>query len=455
MLLSVYSGAYKREAAFLPELRMRNLLVEQTPADDERQILMSRPGLVVKDALQAAFDVKAVYCEPGTFGGATVALCGPKMYIGGSFVGDLTSLAQAGARFASNNGEMVFCNAGSLYRCDGTTLSQPAFPDSADVVSVAFLDEFFLAARANTGKFYWSAVGDGTSWPALNFATAESHPDNILDILTINDQFAILGESSIEFWGPNPTGDANLPFSRVDGLTYSKGVLNTGAAVYADNTLIWVGNDGIVYRRGAVPQRISDHGVEASIKDAGTAQLFTFTWAGHTLMALVLPGKTLVYDFESGKWPEFSTYGRSGWRAQCGCANGLMPVFGDSVTGNVLQLDDTTLYDVNDMVERRFTALGPSGVYDNIRLDAQAGIGQEPLGDPIIVEMSSSRDGGQTFGPFTKAFLGKRGEWRKRAVWRRCGLFDRGAVFDFRTTDPALFSLQSIRANEPLAGRST
>jgi hypothetical protein len=167
----------------------------------------------------------------------------------------------------------------------------------------------------------------------------------------------------------------------------------------------------------------------------------------------VLPGKTLVYDFESGRWPEFSTYGRSGWRAQCGCTNGLHPVFGDSVAGNVLQLDDTALYDVNDPIERRFTALGPSGTYDNVRLDAQAGIGQEPGGGPILVEMATSRDGGQTFGAYQRADLGNRGEYRKRAVWRRCGLFDRGVVFDFRTTDPSPFSLQSARANEPLAGR--
>jgi hypothetical protein len=454
MKLTFPMGTYKRDAGFLPEFHVRNLIVEKTPADEEGVILLPRPGLKVSQAFSGS-DVKAVWAEKGVFSGQTIALTGSSCYIGSTYVGALASAAAVGSRFASQATELVFCTNNTLYRTDGATLTQPSFPDGAGVVSVATLDSYFLAARANSQRFYWSAVANGNSWGGLNYASAESHPGSLLDIITINDQIALCSQEAIEFWQANPAGDPNLPFTRVDGLTLSKGVMNTGAAIYADNTLVWVGNDGIVYRRGPVPQRISDHGIEEWLKSASSAYLFSFIWVGHTILVMALPTITLFYDFATQEWGEFSTYGRTGWRAQCGCSNGNTPVFGDSAGANVLSLDDTALYDVSDTVERRFSgATAANGSINNLWLDAQGGIGSEPDGSAILVEVSYSRDGSQTWSPFVQADLGKRGEYRKRALWRRLGKLDMGGTFDFRTTDPAMFSVQSIRVNEPVSGRA-
>lgn len=453
MKLPVALSSYKRDAGFLPELRLRNLIVEKTPADDEGVILLPRPGLSVALALGTS-PVASLWAEPGVFGGDIIALAGTSLYRNTSVAGTLSTAATNHARFAATSQEMVFCDAGVLYHYDGVTLTTPTFPDNAGVNSVTVLDGYFFAVRENTQRFYWSAINDGSTWPALQYASAESHPGYLLDAIAINDQLVLIGQQSIEFWQANPTGDINLPFQRIDGLTFSKGALNTGAATYVDNTLVWVGNDGIVYRRGAVPLRISDHGIEEQISRSGTARLFSFVWAGHTILVLQLQSLTYFYDFETQEWTEASTVGYNGWRAWAGCSNGLNPVFGDSHTGNVLSLDETALYDVDSTVERRFTGLLPGQAeVNNLWLDAQGGIGSEPNGNPIIVEMSISRDGSQTFGPFIPSDLGKRGEYRKRAAWRRLGRYDMGAVFDFRTTDPAMFSVQSVRINEPLVGR--
>jgi hypothetical protein len=451
MRLPIALGSYKRDAGFLPELRLRNLFPEKTPADDEGVVLLPRPGL--KSSYTVDGNVKALWTDPGMFNGDTIALAGAKLFRGSVNRGTLSSAAALDARFAGIPGELVFCNSGVLYRFDGASLSNPSFPDGAAVAAVTVLDNYFFAVRKGTRKFYWSAVADGVTWPALNFASAESHPGNLIDIIAINDHLALIGQESIEFWQANPTGDQALPFVRIDGLTYSKGALNTGAACYVDNTLVWVGNDGIVYRRGAVPQRISDHGIEEQITQAGTATLFSFAWAGHTFLVLRLPQATYFYDFETQNWVEASTISFTGWRAQCGCFNGINPVFGDSA-GHVMSLDDTAVADVDAAIERRFTALLPNQmVVDNLWLEAQGGIGSEPTGDPILVELSISRDGSQTYSAFYPSDLGKRGEYRKRAAWRRLGRYDMGAAFDFRTTDPAPFTIQSIRVNEPLAGR--
>lgn len=451
MKLPIALGSYRRDLGFLPELRLRNLIVEKTPADDEGVVLLPRPGLKTSYSVTGS-SIVSIWTEPGVFNGDVFTLTSDGLFRGGGFVSS-TATPSKGTRFAAVPGQMVFATGGVLYRYDGTSLTTPVFPGSA-VGSVAVLDNYFFAVQRGTRQFYWSAIADATSWPALNFASAESHSGALLDIIPINDQLALICQGSVEFWQANPTGDITLPFVRIDGLTLSRGALNQGASCYVDNTLVWVGNDGIVYRRGAVPQRISDHGIEEQVAASSAAYLSSFAWTGHTFLILQLDQACYLYDFATGEWSEASSYGFAGWRAQCACFNGISPVFGDSAGPNVLVLDSAQLYDVDAAIERRFTAVLPDqAIIDNLWLEAQGGIGTEPSGNAIIVEMAVSRDGSQTWSEFLDTNLGKRGEYRKRAAWRRLGRYDMGAVFDFRCTDPAPFTIQSVRINEPLAGR--
>ena len=66
--------------------------------------------------------------------------------------------------------------------------------------TVTFLDSYFIVNRANTGRFYLSGQYDGLTWDALNFATAESNPDNLQAVVADKGYLALLGTSSIELW---------------------------------------------------------------------------------------------------------------------------------------------------------------------------------------------------------------------------------------------------------------
>jgi len=81
MQVPIPYGAYKRDAGFLPELRMRNLIVEPTEADAEKVVLLPRPGLKVSAALGTT-PIAAVYCQAGVFSGQTLALAGRTAYLG-------------------------------------------------------------------------------------------------------------------------------------------------------------------------------------------------------------------------------------------------------------------------------------------------------------------------------------------------------------------------------------
>jgi hypothetical protein len=117
----------------------------------------------------------------------------------------------------------------------------------------------FVYARKGSGRFYWSALDDGRTIDGLDFANAESEPDELLDIAKMGDLFAMLGANSVETWMLN--GDPDLPWTRVSQRTFGRGIFNPGAkAEIPDaNTVYFISSDGMVCKMaGDAPQRVSD-----------------------------------------------------------------------------------------------------------------------------------------------------------------------------------------------------
>jgi hypothetical protein len=135
-------------------------------------------------------------------------------------------------------------------------------PDGLGAQSVASLASHVLVSVANSGRFYWIEPGDVTIDP-LNFATAESQPDNIVDMLSVGDTVWMMGEGSTEAW--YATGQAVAPFAPTQGRVYARGVVQ-GTAVRIKDQVILVGSDGVVYSIGGGVQRISHHGIEERIR---------------------------------------------------------------------------------------------------------------------------------------------------------------------------------------------
>lgn len=135
-------------------------------------------------------------------------------------------------------------------------------PDGVGAQSCASLAGFILVSVAQSDRFYWLEPGEVVI-DALNFATAESQPDNIIDMLSVGDNVWMLGDGSTEVW--YATGVAATPFAPTQGRTYARGVIE-GTAVRVKDQVILVGTDGIVYAIGGGVQRISHHGIEEKIR---------------------------------------------------------------------------------------------------------------------------------------------------------------------------------------------
>lgn len=136
--------------------------------------------------------------------------------------------------------------------------------------AITNLSGYVLVAVAGTSKFYWINPGETIIDP-LNFASKESNPDNISQMVTVGDQALILGDGSTENW--YATGDFSAPFAPVEGRVYKRGAL-AGTAVVVGDSVFLVGDDlkvySIGYSGGDTSQygvhRVSTHGIEERIR---------------------------------------------------------------------------------------------------------------------------------------------------------------------------------------------
>ena len=449
------TGAYVRNNGNLPPFTLVNMFMEQTPSAEAGVVLLSRNGLELSSTAGAG-PVTGIFSQPGTLGGDVFRVSGGILYRNTALIGAIAGTGPVS--WAASATEVLVTAGGSLYSYNGTNLVAVTFPDTANVRAVTFLSGHFIAVRDGTQKFYWSAQLNGRSWDALDFASAESEPDSLLDAVAMRGNLYLLGQSSIEPW--YYTGTLDLPFSLIQQRLFPKGAHSTGCAVEMDNALMWVGSDSIVYRSGDVPERLSDHGIEEQIAASATASAFGFVYEGHSFFCVRLDELTYAIDFASGQWCELQSHQRTNFAGRCSTMVGDTVLFGDDATGKAWTFG-SSYSDDGEELKREFTAAFPlkggTAPVDNITVDANSGRTEllSGQGSEPVIEMAASRNAGATWGTFRPAELGAQGKYRARTRWNRVGQFDApGAMFKFRVTDPVGLRVSGVAINEPGGGRS-
>lgn len=441
MKLPYGTSAYQRVRGNLPSLELVNMFVEQS--NSQGVILQSRKALLqVADV--GSGPVRATLAEDGVFSGDRFTLSGTSFYRGTTLLG--TVAGDGVASIAANETEVLICAGAGIYSYNGTAFAAVTFPDSADVTAIAYNAGYFFALRSGTGQWYFSAVEDGRTWDALDFATAENEPDQLLDLVFLDGVLILAGTNSIEFWGA--TGDADLPYSPIQQRVFEQGIIATGCIAVVDNTFYWIGRDKITYRNGDVPQAIADDGIVEKAADSDTFRLYVLEDERHKFLCQRHDANTMVYDVTTQQWCEFKSYGRDNFRATGG--------FGDDETGKIWSFSG---YDEGP-IERLFMAgsvLEQAVQIDNLRMVCEVGTTPNLTGDYAepVIEMAYSDDAGNTFSEFEAESIGQQGQYRQRVEWRALGMFDDpGVLFKFRITDPVSFRVSGVGVNEATGGRS-
>ena len=362
---------------------------------------------------------------------------------------DLGFIQGRGLVKLAQNGDQVMIVSGpgenDSYIATTTTLTQITDIDFLGASDVDFIDGYFVVSRPDTNEFYISALYDGLTWDPLDFARAEGQPDNIVGVVVDHREIWLMGEETIEVWFNS--GDADFPFERASGTFIQRGLASRDSIAQIDNTLFWVGNDGIVYRaNGYSPQRVSTHAIEEKIVETiGTSDLISFGYSqkGHAQYVLKKPNKfTFVYDVATGLWHERCSCQRADYKVSTFEQTFDRLLTGDDTTGNIyfFDLDKAGREDdgivVSTMAAPPLFANEERASLNALVVDFERGVGLTTgQGSDPVVMLRYSDDAGLTWSNEKWRSLGKIGEYKRRARWNRLGQF-RQRVLELTISDP-------------------
>lgn len=446
--IQIGRSSYERAKGDMADLPVINMYVE--PSESEGVVLQSRPALVDRGTNMGSGPVLALFSADGVLGGDLLGISGNTLYRGTTTIGTIPGSGVA--RLSGSELGIMATRGEGLYYYNGSTLAQVAFPDNADVVDVFVGGSRFWAIRKDTGRIYWTDVLE-TNVDALDFATAESFPDRLLQGLWIDGMPILFGAESIEFW--QQTRSAQPPIAPLQNLVIEKGIKNTGAACEFNDTFAAVTDDNTVIF-GMQGERISNPGLQERIAESSEAYLFTYRIDGASFLAIRLDTETHAFDNRTGSWSKLESYGHSNWLPRCRAGG----VFGSAIDGRLFAFSDG-FAELGGVLERRFRGglpINGGGVnIDNLRLRPNPGHTPFLTGTyaDAKVEMRTSRDAGQTWGPWIATTLGRQGRYNERVEWRALGMFSQpGFLVEFRVTDPVPFRVSGAFVNEPYGGRA-
>jgi hypothetical protein len=455
MKIGLVGGSYQERSLPFDAQRTVNCYPVFDKQGKEASALYGTPGL----SLFAVTGSGSIRGEFKATNGRAFAVSGSSFYEIDA-AGNATSLgsldqSQGIVYMAENGQQLGICDGKSLYmfKYSDNSFIRVTDPDLPDVGTLGFIDGYFVVSELNSGRFRISALYDGESWHALDFATAESSPDNLGLVINAAGQLWALGDFTSEIW--TNTGDATFPFERISGSKLSVGIVASATGLELDGSLFWLGQNkegtGIVYRaNGFTPQRISNSAIEQQIQKAsniGQVRAYAYQEDGHSFYILTGGGleTSLAYDLSTGIWHERAYLNSEGrfeqHLASCGMVAFGKTLVGDRRNGNIYEMSLKYYSDNGEAMafDRVYTHLSDQDrlfQFNELIIGVESGVGtlSGDGSDPKIM-MRLSKDGARTWSDWAEATIGKIGQYRNKARFRRLGAAEQ-MTFHVRITDP-------------------
>ena len=459
-------NSYKSRALPLSAQRLVNYFAEQAPPDAKSQVVVfNAPGI-------KSFTTGLNGGVRGTkvMNGVLYVVAFNRVYSVNS-AGTATSLGTINTSSGRVGMAVNRATVQELMIVDGTDgwiydttngLVKIADADFPTADTVTFQDGYFVVNKAGTSQFYISALDDGTTWVATDFADAEGDPDEIVAVFSDHRELWVFGQKTIEVYFNS--GNTDFPFERISGAFIERGCAAAFSVAADDNTLFWLGDDGMIYRAaGYTPQRISTHAIEEEIRgfsDWSDAFAFFVTISGHKMYHISFPngGATFVYDAATKMWHERESLDLVHWRGASYDFVYGKHIVGDVFQGRLGELDMDTFDEYRSTMQGILT--GPVVHSDRRRvfhrrfeLDIESGVGTTTgdASDPQIW-MDYSDDGGRTYStrkPFRS--MGKIGAYRQRLRWLRLGQA-RNRIYRVTVADAVKRSVIAAHLDPELGG---
>lgn len=313
------------------------------------------------------------------------------------------------------------------------------------------LDGYGIFSDPGSNQWYISANQDFTVFDALQFASAEGAPGDIIGFIVKHRELILLQTRTGEVW--YNAGGADFTFARNDGAAIEVGCAAPFSLVKMAGVAVWLGRDeagsGIVFAMsGYVPERISNFALEEQLGGLTEAQIeaataWTYHQEGATFYCLNVPGlpTTWVYDLSTRMWHERGEYVDGAWQQDISVCHAY--AYGKHLVGcsdgKLYQLDPTFLEGaLGELVRELISphnaqASGQRTRYSSAQIDCNVGAGKSD-GTATTIMLRASNDGGMTWGNWRYLTLGAIGEYQARARAAMLGSA-RDRVWQIRCTD--------------------
>lgn len=400
--------------------------------------------------------------------------------------GDGTFLAMTGnvansshpAIMRSNGFQLAIASGGQLYLVNGIsggggTVTPLNFTDGSPIhaATLDFLDQYFIVSIIDSKQIFISNLApDGATWDPGDTAIKEGYADNISRIFADNEQLWLFGFDTTE---PFVNTGAIFPFQRIQNVVLKIGCSAPYSVAGIQGNRFWFWNGVVYWAYGLAPQRISDHGVEESIKTYGTtvdAEGFCYMSNGDPCYVLTFPTarRTWAYNLNLKAWHERLFWSAGQWsqyRPRVYARAFGKDLVGDSRSGKIYQMDPTYYFDADNAALRRqricpyITDQNRNYRYDQLTLDMDTGIGLDVgpgfLGyDPTVI-MRYSDNRGKKWSNERQASAGRIGQVDTRVIFNQIGASRIGKVFDVVMTDPVptVYNTAYLKTGAPEVGR--
>jgi Phage stabilisation protein len=368
-------------------------------------------------------------------------------------IGTLTTV-MGPVSFADNGITVVFVDGVKGYgsTLGSTTSTEITDPDFKPADKVVYQDGYFIFNEKGTGQFFISEL-NSTDFDALDFATAEGNPDNIISIISDHRDLWLFGTQTTEVF--YNSGNVDFPFERINGAFVEHGCAAAFSVAKMNNSVFWLSRDdkgdgGVYMAKGYQPQRISTHAVEFAIRQYSAierAEAYTYQQNGHYFYVLNFPeaSTTWVFDTTTNMWHERAYTSNGSFqrhRSNCHAFAYNKHIVGDYENNKIYELTPNSYTDDGDLITRQRVAPHVSSgmkevFYNSFQLDMETGVGLDGVtqGEDPQVMLDFSDDGGLSWSNENWASFGRLGNRKQRALWRRLGR-SRDRVFRITITDP-------------------
>jgi hypothetical protein len=475
-------GSYEAQAFSACFTRTVNLYVEfiEDPGGTAKRCLLPTPGVEVI-ATRSTGSGRAHMAQ----GGREFAVIGTG-FVEISEDGTITehgvvALDSSPATISSNGdaGGELFITAGSngyLF-----TLATNTFATIAALAGIAtmgdYLEGYFLALNAATGRLYASELNDGATWnTGSSFAERSLASDPWVSMKVAGRNLWLMGSYTSEAWYNR--GSSPFAFEPHPSGLIQHGCAAAFSPAVIDGALAWlaasrIGTAYVVKTAGFSPEVISTQPLQNTLSEYSTTAISgaigdAYNDRGHTFYLLSFPSEiTHAYDNSTNLWCERGTWVSedneyTAWRPRY-----HVMAFGehrwlDADTGDIYRSDADLTTDVDDRPIRRMRR--PPAIVDenkrvayhdlevlmDVGLGAQTGQGSNPQ-----VMFRISRDGGRTWGAEVWRGAGGTGEYSKRVRLNRLGSA-RQLVVEMAVSDPIAwrFTTAYVTAERERRGRA-